>query len=158
MVKAWVCGKSECVRRYGSKIVCLDTYIRKPVYTIMLQTFSALAEPNRLAIVELLRRGPQPVGAIGERLHLYQAQVSKHLRVLRDAGLVEVQPRAQQRLYALRREPMRDLDAWLERFRQLWDERLSNLERYLSEMPDDESPTGDIDPGSVKEKPRRRGA
>lgn len=103
----------------------------------MLQTFSALAEPSRLAIVELLRRGPQPVGAIGERLHLYQAQVSKHLRVLRDAGLVEVHPQAQQRLYSLRREPLRDLDAWLQRFRAMWDERLSNLDRYLSETPDD---------------------
>ena len=60
--------------------------------------------------------------------------------MLRDAGLVEVQPRAQQRLYALRREPLRDLDAWLERFRALWDERLLNLERYLTEMPDDDSP------------------
>ena len=106
----------------------------------MLQTFSALAEPNRLAIVELLRCGPQPVGAIADRLHLYQAQVSKHLRVLRDARLVDVHPQAQQRLYALRREPLRDLDVWLERFRALWDERLSNLERYLTEMPDDDSP------------------
>ena len=106
----------------------------------MIQTFSALAEPNRLAIVELLRRGPQPVGAIGESLQLYQAQVSKHLRVLRDAGLVEVQPRAQQRVYALRQEPMRDLDAWLERFRALWDERLSKLERYLIEHPEPDAP------------------
>ncbi|MBC7844319.1 MAG: winged helix-turn-helix transcriptional regulator [Gemmatimonadaceae bacterium] len=100
----------------------------------MLQTFTALAEPNRLRIVELLRAGPQPVGTIGERLRLYQPQVSKHLRVLRDAGLVDVHPRAQQRLYALRSEPLRDLDAWLEHFRSLWDERLSNLERYLVEM------------------------
>jgi DNA-binding transcriptional ArsR family regulator len=99
----------------------------------MLQTFTALAEPNRLAIVELLRRGPQTVGAIGEQLHLYQPQVSKHLRVLRDAGLVAVQPRAQQRVYALRREPLRDLDRWLEHFRALWDERLASLERYLAE-------------------------
>ena len=137
--------------------VYLDTYIRKSVYTVMLQTFSALAEPNRLAIVELLRRGPQPVAAIGEQLHLYQAQVSKHLRVLRDAGLVEVQPRAQQRLYALRREPMRDLDAWLERFRALWDERLSNLERYLSEMPGDDPPAGDAHQAGTAPPPRRRG-
>jgi DNA-binding transcriptional ArsR family regulator len=97
----------------------------------MLNTFSALAEPSRLAIVDLLRAGAQPVGAIGERLRLSQPQVSKHLRVLRDAGLVEAHPRAQQRLYALRREPLRDLDAWLEKFRALWDERLANLERYL---------------------------
>jgi DNA-binding transcriptional ArsR family regulator len=97
----------------------------------MLNTFSALAEPSRLAIVDLLRAGAQPVGAIGERLRLSQPQVSKHLRVLRDAGLVEAHPRAQQRLYALRREPLLDLDAWLEKFRALWDERLANLERYL---------------------------
>jgi DNA-binding transcriptional ArsR family regulator len=100
----------------------------------MLQTFTALAEPNRLAIVELLRGGPQPVGAIGDRLKMYQPQVSKHLRVLRDAGLVEVEPRAQQRLYALRQQPLRELDVWLDRFRAMWDERLANLERYLLEM------------------------
>lgn len=105
----------------------------------MIQTFTALAEPNRLAIVELLRRGPQPVGAISDRLHMYQAQVSKHLRVLRDAGLVQVEPRAQQRVYALRQEPLRDLDIWLDRFRALWDERLAKLERYLIEMEVQES-------------------
>ena len=105
----------------------------------MIQTFTALAEPNRLAIVELLRRGPQAVGAIGDRLHMYQPQVSKHLRVLRDAGLVQVEPRAQQRLYALRKEPLRELDQWLEQYRALWDERLANLERYLIEMEAEES-------------------
>jgi DNA-binding transcriptional ArsR family regulator len=109
--------------------------MRKGVYTSMLATFSALAEPSRLAIVDLLRGGAQPVGAICDRLRLSQPQVSKHLRVLRDAGLVEAHPRAQQRLYALRREPLRDLDAWLEQFRALWDERLGNLERYLKATP-----------------------
>lgn len=105
----------------------------------MIQTFTALAEPNRLAIVELLRRGPQPVGVIGERLHMYQPQVSKHLRVLRDAGLVQVEPRAQQRVYALRPQALRDLDVWLDRFRAMWDERLANLERYLREMEAEEA-------------------
>lgn len=104
----------------------------------MLHTFSALAEPNRLRIVEFLRAGPQPVGTIGHRLQLQQPQVSKHLRVLREAGLVEVRPRAQQRLYALRPAPLRDLHAWLDHFRALWDERLANLDRYLTATQDDE--------------------
>jgi DNA-binding transcriptional ArsR family regulator len=128
----------------------------------MIQTFTALAEPNRLAIVELLRRGPQPVGAIGARLHMYQPQVSKHLRVLRDAGLVQVEPRAQQRLYALREEPLRELDQWLEQYRALWDERLANLERYLIEMDAEESrepapvaPTPDPKPRAAKTPSKR---
>lgn len=104
----------------------------------MLQTFTALAEPNRLRIVELLRAGPQPVGTIGNRLQLQQPQVSKHLRVLREAGLVDVQPRAQQRLYALRPAPLRDLDAWLDHFRALWDQRLASLDRYLTDTAHDE--------------------
>jgi DNA-binding transcriptional ArsR family regulator len=104
----------------------------------MLQTLTALAEPNRLAIVDLLRAGAQPVGAIGARLRLNQPQVSKHLKVLRDAGLVAVQPRAQQRVYALQAAPLRVLDDWLAPFRAQWDERLSNLERYLVEMQEAE--------------------
>ncbi len=105
----------------------------------MLQTFTALAEPNRLAIIDLLRAGAQPVGTIGERLRLNQPQVSKHLKVLRDAGLVAVQPRAQQRVYALQAAPLRALDDWLAPFRAQWDERLSNLERYLIEMQEVEA-------------------
>lgn len=104
------------------------------VYLAMLQTLTALAEPNRLAIIDLLRSGPQPVGVIGERLRLGQPQVSKHLKVLRDAGLVAVQPRAQQRVYALHAAPLRALDHWLAPFRAQWDERLSNLEQYLTGM------------------------
>lgn len=127
----------------------------------MLQTFTALAEPNRLRIVELLRAGPQPVGNIGERLRLQQPQVSKHLRVLRNAGLVDVRPHAQQRVYALRSGPLRDLDAWLERFRALWDERLSNLERYLVEMQQAEadqlSPTAETTPRARTRTRRKSG-
>ena len=100
----------------------------------MLETLTALAEPNRFRIVELLRAGPRPVGEIGERLHLPQPQVSKHLRVLRDAGLVDVQARAQQRHYELRAAPLRELNAWLERFRRIWDERFDQLDEYLIEM------------------------
>jgi DNA-binding transcriptional ArsR family regulator len=90
----------------------------------MVATFTALAEPNRLRIVEVLRAGPRPVGAIGTALRLNQPQVSKHLRVLKEARLVEVEPRAQQRLYRLRAEPLRELNRWLERYRRIWGERM----------------------------------
>jgi DNA-binding transcriptional ArsR family regulator len=97
-------------------------------------TFAALAEPNRLRIVELLRGGARPVGDIGERLRLQQPQVSKHLRVLREAGLVDVEVRAQHRYYELRAEPLKQLDEWLGRFRELWEGRLDRLDDYLQHM------------------------
>ncbi|MDB4994250.1 MAG: ArsR family transcriptional regulator [Myxococcaceae bacterium] len=100
----------------------------------VIETFTALAEPNRLRIVELLRAGARPVGEIGERLHLQQPQVSKHLRVLKDAGLVAVEVRAQQRFYELRPEPLRELNAWLERFREILDARFVRLDDYLEHM------------------------
>lgn len=95
---------------------------------------SALAEPNRLNIVELLRNGPRPVRDISERLQLRQPQVSKHLRVLSDAGLVEVQPVANLRIYKLRPQPFQEMDAWLESFRRVWDERFNRLDNYLHEL------------------------
>jgi DNA-binding transcriptional ArsR family regulator len=85
----------------------------------MRKTLRALAEPSRLRIVELLRRGPRSVGEIGTRLRLRQPQVSKHLRVLKDAGLVEAHPEAQLRLYELRPNGLLLLDAWLEPYRRL---------------------------------------
>lgn len=97
-------------------------------------TFSALAEPNRLQIVELLRDRPLPVGEIAARLRLRQPQVSKHLRVLSEAGLVQVRPRAQQRIYALRAAPLKELDHWLERYRRLWDERFEQLDDVLRDL------------------------
>lgn len=97
-------------------------------------TFSALAEPNRFQIVELLRHGPLPVGKIATKLRLNQPQVSKHLRVLSEAELVEVRPLAQQRIYALRPAPLRELDAWLERYRSLWDDRMDRLEEIVKEQ------------------------
>jgi DNA-binding transcriptional ArsR family regulator len=100
----------------------------------VIETFAALAEPNRFRIVELLRAGACPVGEIGERLHLQQPQVSKHLRVLREAGLVDVEVRAQQRLYELRAEPLRQLNEWLDRFRSIWDARFDRLDTYLDGM------------------------
>ncbi|MDQ6423616.1 metalloregulator ArsR/SmtB family transcription factor [Paenibacillus sp. LHD-117] len=91
----------------------------------------ALSEPTRLRIVELLRDGPLPVGEIVHRLELNQPQVSKHLRVLGDTGLVEMQPDANRRIYKLRAKPLQELDAWIGSFRRIWDERLDRLEDYL---------------------------
>jgi DNA-binding transcriptional ArsR family regulator len=96
-------------------------------------TLSALAEPNRLRIVELLRDRPRPVGEIAERLRLRQPQVSKHLRVLSDAGLVDVYPVAQQRIYQLRADPFNELDRWLERFRKAMADRHDRLEYLVNE-------------------------
>ncbi len=100
----------------------------------MIETFSALAEPNRFRIVELLRSGPRSVNEIGERLQLNQPQVSKHLRVLKEAGLVDVEPRAQQRLYELRARPLQRMHDWLERYRRLWDERFEQLDELVKEL------------------------
>lgn len=104
----------------------------------MLTTLGALAEPNRLHIVELLRDGPRPVGEIAARLGLRQPQVSKHLRVLSDAGFVEVHPIAQQRIYQLRPEPFHELDAWLASYRHVWDARFDRLEAYLRDVQQQE--------------------
>jgi DNA-binding transcriptional ArsR family regulator len=108
----------------------------------MIETFAALAEPNRFRIVELLRSGPRPVNDIGERLRLNQPQVSKHLRVLKEAGLVEVHPRAQQRLYELRAEPLRELHDWLERYRQVWDARFEELDHLIEDLKSRENTDG----------------
>ncbi len=96
-------------------------------------TLTALAEPNRLRIVELLRDQPRPVGEIAKRLRLRQPQVSKHLRVLSDAGLVDVRPVAQQRIYELRAEPFNELDKWLETFRRSMSDRMDRLEELVGE-------------------------
>jgi DNA-binding transcriptional ArsR family regulator len=109
----------------------------------MLQTtLAALAEPNRFRIVELLRAGPRPVNEIVDGLNLYQVQVSKHLRVLKEAGLVDVRPRAQQRLYELRAQPLIELHDWLERYRQLWDARFEEMDELIEELKKKEKSHG----------------
>jgi len=96
--------------------------------------WTALTEPNRLHIVELLRDGPLTVGEITERLGLQQPQVSKHLKVLSEAAIVEVQPQANRRIYKLRREPFQELESWLQSFRRLWEKRFDQLDDYLLEL------------------------
>ncbi|WP_433599046.1 ArsR/SmtB family transcription factor [Nocardia sp. CA-135953] len=96
------------------------------------KAFQALAEPNRLAILEVLREGEQPVGVLAQRLSLSQPAVSKHLRMLKDVGLVEVRSDAQRRLYRIRLDPLLELDDWLEPYRRLWSARLDRLEEHLN--------------------------
>lgn len=96
--------------------------------------WTALTEPNRLHIVELLRDGPLTVGQITKRLGLSQPQVSKHLKVLSQAAIVEVQPQANRRIYQLRREPFQELETWLRSFHRLWEERFDRLDDYVSEV------------------------
>jgi DNA-binding transcriptional ArsR family regulator len=96
--------------------------------------FQVIAEPNRRAILSLLATSEQSVGQIERRLHMPQPTVSKHLRVLRDAGFVESTVDAQRRLYRLKPEPLREIDAWLEQFRRFWSAHIDALERHLDRM------------------------
>lgn len=104
-------------------------------------TFSALAEPNRLHIVELLRNGPLTVGEIADHVGIRQPQASKHLRVLLDARLVDVQVVANRRIYRLRQEPFQELNEWLESYKALWNERFDNLELYLQQLQAKDKPS-----------------
>jgi DNA-binding transcriptional ArsR family regulator len=102
----------------------------------MASTFEVLGEPRRREILDLLRGGERPVGELVDRLALTQPAVSKHLKVLREAGLVEVRRDAQRRWYRLRPGPLSEVDAWLEPYRALWSASLDDLERHLDTMPD----------------------
>ena len=97
------------------------------------ETWAALADPHRRAVLELLLDRPRAVGELVERLELSQPSTSKHLRVLRDAGLVTVRQDGQRRVYGIDPRPIAELDAWLAPYRRLWDKRLDALERHLEE-------------------------
>jgi DNA-binding transcriptional ArsR family regulator len=99
--------------------------------------FEVLAESNRRRILDLLGSDERPVGELVSELALSQPAVSKHLRVLREAGLVAVRTEAQRRLYRVRTEPLRAVDEWLEPYRRTWSTRLDELERHLEEMPEE---------------------
>jgi DNA-binding transcriptional ArsR family regulator len=96
-------------------------------------TWAALSDPHRRAMLELLRERPRPVGELVEHLGLSQPGTSKHLRVLREAGLVSARADAQRRVYQLNGEPLRELDHWLAPYRSFWSERLDALERHLDD-------------------------
>jgi DNA-binding transcriptional ArsR family regulator len=98
-------------------------------------TFSVIAEPRRREILDLLREGELPVGDLVDRLGLSQPAVSKHLRVLRDAGLVDVRPDGQRRLYRLQPGPLAELDEWLAPYRALWSRSLDRLDQHLEDNP-----------------------
>ena len=103
-------------------------------------TFEVMAEPNRRVIVELLRDRERTVGELVQKLDVSQPAVSKHLRVLREVGLVESRIDAQRRVYRMRSQPLRELDAWLEPYRAMWTRSLEALERHLDEA--DNRPQG----------------
>jgi DNA-binding transcriptional ArsR family regulator len=111
----------------------------------MAVAFEVLAEPNRRRILDLLRVAERPVGDLVDELALSQPAVSKHLRVLRESGFVEARADAQRRLYRVRAEPLKELDAWLEPYRSMWEARLDDLERHLDAMPDLEHEGGNDD-------------
>ncbi|GAA0228663.1 metalloregulator ArsR/SmtB family transcription factor [Saccharothrix mutabilis subsp. mutabilis] len=100
----------------------------------MASTFAVLADPHRREILDVLRAGERPVNDLVDLLDLAQPAVSKHLRVLREAGLVEVRRDAQRRWYRLRPEPLVELDAWLAPYRRMWERSLDALERRLDVM------------------------
>ena len=116
----------------------------------MESVFAILAEPNRRAILGLLVSSHRSVGQIERQLRMPQPTVSKHLRVLREAGFVESTVDAQRRLYRLRPEPLQELDVWLDQFRRFWSAHVDALERHLDRM-DKSTPTK-----KKKEKTRRR--
>jgi DNA-binding transcriptional ArsR family regulator len=122
-----------------SKYILTGIYAVRHIQFAMLATFRALAEPNRFHIVELLRDGPRPVGHLVRRLRLRQPQVSKHLRVLSDAGLVDVRADAQRRIYALRSQPLRELEGWLEKYRRHWEGNFQRLDALLGQLQTGES-------------------
>jgi DNA-binding transcriptional ArsR family regulator len=106
----------------------------------MQQTLFTISEPNRFNIVELLKQAPRSVTEIVQALKLGQPQVSRHLRILSEAGLVRSRTNAQQRIYSLEAQPFQDLDAWFDSFSRLWEERLDNFEDYMLDYAKKEKP------------------
>lgn len=114
---------------YGLTGIYVGGYIRS-----MESTFAIIAEPSRRAILSLLASSERSVGDIEEKLRLPQPSISKHLRVLREAGFVESRVDAQRRLYRIKPEPLMEIDEWLAPFRRLWSAHVDALERHLDQM------------------------
>ena len=104
------------------------------IYPIVESSFAIIAEPNRRAILSLLASAERSVGEIEHRLRMPQTSVSKHLRVLREAGFVESRVEAQRRVYRIRPEPLMEVDAWLAPFRRFWAAHVDALERHLDRL------------------------
>lgn len=139
------------------------------IQSMTVSLFEVVVEPHRRLILDALRERDHSVGDLVELLQLAQPTVSKHLKALRESGLVTVRPEAQRRWYQLRAEPLRELDAWLEPYRRTWAGRLDDLGRHLDEQaapgrPADHGPTtpersmtaDDTDGGSHESKERWR--
>jgi DNA-binding transcriptional ArsR family regulator len=118
--------------------------------------FEIIAEPNRRAILSLLVSSEQSVGEIERRLRMPQPTVSKHLRVLREAGFVESTADAQRRLYRLKPEPFQEVDAWLAQFRRFWSAHIDALERHLDRMDHQPYESSTTTKRKTKEKTTRR--
>jgi DNA-binding transcriptional ArsR family regulator len=122
----------------------------------MESAFEIIAEPNRRAILSLLVSSQQSVGEIERQLQMPQPTVSKHLRVLREAGFVQSTVDAQRRLYSLKPEPFQQVDTWLAQFRRFWSAHVDALERHLDRM-DQAAATKRAPPTKRKTRRRRRG-
>jgi DNA-binding transcriptional ArsR family regulator len=120
-----------------------------------MESFEIIAEPNRRAILSLLASSQQSVGEIERQLGMTQPTVSKHLRVLRDAGFVESTVDAQRRLYRLKPEPFQQVDAWLAQFRRFWSAHIDALERHLDRMEHNRNEQPTPTKKNPKEKPSR---
>lgn len=118
--------------------------------TPTLEVLTALAEPSRLAIVNLLRQGPRPVGEVAAEVGIVQPHASRHLRILADAGLVSARREAQSRIYRLEHPPFASLEQWLESFATVWEERVDRLSDYLDGLADEEA-TAPADPASPRQ-------
>src|SRR5271169_6758007 len=136
---------------YSLTRICSVEYIKR-----VESVFEIIAEPNRRAILGLLVLSQQSVGEIERQLRMSQPTVSKHLRVLREAGFVESTVDAQRRLYRLKTEPLQEVDAWLAPFRRFWSAHLDALERHLDRM-DQAAATKKATPTKRKTRRRRRG-
>jgi DNA-binding transcriptional ArsR family regulator len=148
--------------------IATNNYISfRPLYTLtrifhmryiqrVESAFEIIAEPNRRAILSLLVSSQQSVGEIERQLRMSQPTVSKHLRVLREAGFVESTVDAQRRLYRLKPEALQEVDVWLAQFRRFWSAHVDALERHLDRMERNQS-TSDQPPTKKKTRKRRRG-
>jgi len=119
-------------------------YTLHSMFEDVVAPFDVLAEPTRRRILDLLLERPRLVGDLTEQLGLSQPGTSKHLRVLREAGLVQVRPEAQRRWYELRPAPLREVDAWLAPYRRMWSDSFDALERHLDGAPDATPPADPI--------------